>query len=91
MKIRYFQFFFLLVKFLKIQAGEYRQNLTNFLLGNSNQKLLTLPVQYDNTSLLMTLGVLISQIVEIVSVYSFLSIKNFIIYLFKNRMMKKIC
>jgi hypothetical protein len=71
MKIRNYQFCFLLVKFLKIQAGEYRQNLTNSLLGNSNQKLLTLPVQYDNTSLLMTLGVLISQIVEIVSILSF--------------------
>ena len=71
MKIRNYQLFFLLVKILKIQAGEYRQNLTNFLLGTSNQKLLTLPVQYDNTSLFMTLGVIISQIVEIVSILCF--------------------
>jgi hypothetical protein len=44
-----------------------RQNLTNFLLAKSNSNLLTIPVKFDNTSLQLTLGLSISQIVEVVS------------------------
>ncbi len=45
----------------------YRKNLTEYLLAQSNSNQLTLPVKYDNTSLALTLGLSIKQLLEIVN------------------------
>ena len=44
----------------------FRKNLTEYLLSNSNSNLLTLPVKYDNTSLALSLGLSLKQLLEIV-------------------------